>query len=227
VWQSQFVRHLLGLIELFMDGRIGRTATHGEIVARNHDGSPVDAATTEQQVRGREAGQSPVRRIGPCTRDAADLAEATRIEQPCNSFAHSQLALAMLDPDLVRSAHGLGRSLPFTQLGEFALPACVSHRKSSSGLETEQRLTLFDRVACSPEQLLYTAIGGRFRCNFHLHDLDHHDRLVSADTLALDHGDVRDHTGDRGLHYLHWHLFRPLRNFPARTIHEVDLIFMG
>ena len=111
--KSQFIRHLLGLIELLVDRGVGGPATHSEVVTGHHDRPSFNAAAAEEQIRGREAGQGPVGRVGSGARNAADLAKAARIEQPRDSFTHGELALGMLDSNLVRPTHGLRGSLSF------------------------------------------------------------------------------------------------------------------
>src|SRR5437660_1017440 len=78
---ADFGRHLLGHQGFLANGRVGRSAPHGEIVA-HHDHRPaVDERAAEYAVRRREVQQLIVRVIGGAAGDRADLVEAAGVDE--------------------------------------------------------------------------------------------------------------------------------------------------
>jgi hypothetical protein len=106
---------------LLEDGRVGRTAAHGEVVAGHDDGPAADAGAAHHEVRGREAHHAAVVVLGAAGQ-GADLVERARVHECGDALADSEPAGFVLAGDLVVAAHTRGQLGATPQLVELGIP---------------------------------------------------------------------------------------------------------
>ena len=103
--QTEIVRHLLGHQGLGGDRGIRGAATHGEIVADDHNRPAIDLAAAEHAIRGRQIFEFAALVIFGGTGNRADLVEAVFIDQLVDPLADGEPALVALPLDLVNASH--------------------------------------------------------------------------------------------------------------------------
>src|SRR5206468_3370737 len=120
--QPQLVRHQLAHVVLALDGRVGRAAAHGEVVAADHDGAPLDLRPPEDEIGRRELLEVVALVIGCPAGDLAELVEGARVDQPGDSLADGVASTVVLALDALGSAEPLGELLAPPQLVQLLLP---------------------------------------------------------------------------------------------------------
>ena len=120
--------HPLALVVLALDGGVGGAAPHGEVVATDHDGAPVDFAAAEHEVRRRQLDEIVLRVVRSTPRDLADLVERAGISELGDALADGEASAVVLSLDALRPAELLRERLAAPQIVHFAFPAHGSTR---------------------------------------------------------------------------------------------------
>src|SRR6185295_1238067 len=126
--QPQIMRHALALVVLALDRGVGGAATHGEVVASDHDRPAVDLGAAEHEIRGRELHEVVVLVVLGAAGDLADLVEARGIGELGDALADGETAAVVLTLDALGPAELLGERLAPAELVHLLLPV---HRPST------------------------------------------------------------------------------------------------
>ncbi len=131
--QAQVVRHPLALVVLAPDGRVGRAAAHGEVVAADHDRAAVDLGAPEHEVRRGEGDQVVVRVVARAAGDLADLVEAAGVGELGDALEDRQAPAVVLALHALGPAQLRGELLAPSQLVQLLLPIHAAPATSLRG----------------------------------------------------------------------------------------------
>src|SRR5262249_11624512 len=120
--KPELVRHPLAHIVLALDGRVGRPAAHGEVIAPDHDGTPVDLRPSEDEIRRREVFEGVGRVVRRPARYLPQLMKGARIDRPRDPLADGVASAVVLALDALGSAEPLGELFAAPQLVQLLLP---------------------------------------------------------------------------------------------------------
>ena len=120
---AQPARKLFAVPHFVADLGVGRAATHGEVVAADHDGARVDAPGSDYEVRRRERGELPRVVVRGAPSERPDFVEGPGVEQPVDALAHGETSGVMLALDVGSAAHFARQCLAAPYLVQFRLPA--------------------------------------------------------------------------------------------------------
>ena len=120
------MRHAFGVNLLLIDRRVRGSAAHREIVAADHDRTPVDPTATHDEVGGRHVDEIAVVVVRRATGERADLVERTVVEQRGDPFPNCELPLRAVPFDLLHATHAPRELGPARQLLELRLPTHLS-----------------------------------------------------------------------------------------------------
>ena len=115
---------------LALDGRVGRAAAHGEVVAAHHHGAAVHARAAEDEVGRGQALELIVRVVGRLASDLAHFVESVGVDQARQALPDGQAPLVVLALDPCGPAELLGEGFAPSQLVELRLPV-LRHALSS------------------------------------------------------------------------------------------------
>ena len=149
VGQAQFERETFGALPLAGDRRIGRTAAHGEVVARENHRTTADFGGAEHEVRRRERAQLAVGVVAADACQRADFMEGTGVADRGDSLANRQLAEFVLPRDLVRATHFQRQRLAAAQFLDLFVPAHGYAAARTTQHAAPSETPAFVRLACS------------------------------------------------------------------------------
>src|SRR6185436_10307032 len=150
--QAQVVGHPLALVVLAANGRVGRAAAHGEVVAADHDRPPVDLGAAEHEVRRRERDEIILRVVSRAAGDLADLVEAAGVGELGDALENRQAAAVVLALHALGPAQLRGELLAAPQLVQLLLP--VHAARPLLFLSTAIVATLWISLAQELDELL-------------------------------------------------------------------------